>query len=164
MFIWVEQFLQDLRFGLRSLAKSPAFAAIAAGSLALGIGASTAMYSVIYAVILDPFPYKDVDALMSIRLYEPDRQGAQTYYSVDQYVEIASRNHIFDGVIASTISDVTWTGSGEPQRLRGNHCSMNTFDVMGVPPLLGRTTTAEDAREGAPPVAEIGRASCRERV
>src|SRR4029078_13010187 len=71
-------------------------------------------------------------------------------------LEIAERNTVFEGVIASTISDVLWTGDGEPQRLRRNHGSFNTFDVMGVPPLLGRTPTADDARQGAEPVVVLG--------
>src|SRR4029077_17748859 len=66
------------------------------------------------------------------------------------------RNTVFTGVIASTWSDVAWTGQGEPQRLRGNHCTMNTFDVMGVPALVGRTTTAQDSAEGAEPVTVLG--------
>ena len=65
-FAWIGQFARDLRFGVRSLAQVRGFSAIAIGSLALGIGGSTAMYSVIYAVILDPFPYQDPDRLMSV--------------------------------------------------------------------------------------------------
>ena len=84
------------------------------------------------------------------------RGGNGSYYSIDQFLDIAERNPVFEGVIASTWSDVTWTGGGEPQRLRGNHCTMNTFDVMGVPPLIGRTTAASDAVEGAEPVAVLG--------
>jgi predicted permease len=148
--------LQDFRFGLRTLLKYPAFTAIAVGSLALGIGATTAMYSVIHAVILDPFPYQDVDSLASILVTEADQRGRRTSYTVDQYLEFAERATIFDGVIASTISDVTWTGEGEPQRLRGNHCSMDTFRVMGVPPLYGRVLTASDAAPNAEPVAILG--------
>ena len=70
MFTWLEQFLRDVRFGLRNLAKSPGFTAIAVLSLALGIMATTAIYSVIHAVVLDPFPYKDVDKLMSVRVWD----------------------------------------------------------------------------------------------
>lgn len=153
MLLWLGQLVQDLRYALRRLASDPAFAAIAIGSLALGIGASTAMYSVIYAVILDPFPYKNVDELMSIQVGRPDHQT--TYYTVDQYLEFAERSTIFSGVIASTVSDVTWTGNGEPQRLRGNYCSIATFDVMGVPPLAGRATLPSDALPGAEPVAVL---------
>ena len=151
----LEQFLADLRFGLRNLAKTRSFTAIAIGSLALGIGGSTAMYSVIYAVILDPFPYKDAGRLMSVTV-QGQRGGNGSYYPIDQFLDIAEKNTVFSGVIASTWSDVTWTGQGEPQRLRGNHCTMNTFDVMGVPALIGRTTTAQDEAEGAEPVTVLG--------
>jgi putative ABC transport system permease protein len=152
---FVEQFLADIRFGVRNLAKTRSFTAIAIGSLALGIGGSTVMYSVIYAVILDPFPYKDPARLMSVSV-QGQRGGNFSYYPIDQFLDIAERNTVFDGVIASTWSDVTWTGEGEPRRLRGNHCTMNTFDVMGVPPLIGRTTLPSDAAEGAEPVTVLG--------
>jgi len=153
---WIEQGLQDLRFGLRSLARTPGFALLAILSLALGIMATTAMYSVVRAVVLDPFPYKDVDNLMSIRVADPGGRGGRTYYSTDQYLEFAGRATIFDGVVASTISDVVWTGAGDPQRLRGNHITTNTFDVMGVPPLLGRAVRPSDGEHGAPSVVVLG--------
>src|ERR1700680_1747672 len=155
-FLWLEQLLNDVRFGIRNLAKNPGFAIIAAGSLALGIGASAAMYSVIYAVILDPFPYKDVDHLASIALPSPDAPHRGGYYLVDQYLEFAERSTIFEGVIASTVSDVVWTGAGQPARLRGNYCSMNTFSVMGVPPLIGRAVLATDTAPSAEPIAILG--------
>jgi predicted permease len=149
-------FLRDIQFGLRNLAKSPGFAATAILSLAIGIMATTAIYSVLRAVVLDPFPYKDVDNLMSVRVSSPVQRGSRLGYSVDQYLEIAERNTIFEGTIASTISDVLWTGEGDPQRLRGNHGPFNTFEVMGVPPLIGRTPGPDDARPGAEPVVVLG--------
>jgi predicted permease len=156
MFSWPAQFLRDIRFGIRHLAKSPGFSLIAILSLALGIMATTAIYSVIHAVILDPFPYKDVDNLMSVKVWDPGQRGYRTGYSTDQFLEIAERNRIFEGVIASTVSDVLWTEGGEPQRLRGNYGTFNTFQVMGVPPLLGRTIMPEDARSDATPVVVLG--------
>ena len=93
---------------------------------------------------------------MSVRVSSPVQRGSRTGYSTDQFLEIAERSTIFEGVIASTISDVLWTGAGDPQRLRGNHGTFNTFDVMGVPPLLGRTPAAADARPGAEPVVVLG--------
>ena len=155
MIHWLDQVAQDLRYGARTLLRAPGFALLAVLSLALGIMATTAMYSVVRAVVLDPFPYKDVDNLMSIRVSAPDR-GARTYYTPDQYLEFARRATIFDGVIASTISDVVWTSAGDPQRLRGNHVTTNTFDVMGVPALLGRTATPSDGDPGAAPVVVLG--------
>jgi putative ABC transport system permease protein len=156
MLAWLGESLRDLRFGVRHLLKNAGFTSIAVLSLALGIMATTAIYSVLYAVVLDPFPYKDVDNLMSVRVWDPGQRGFRVYYSTDQFLEIAERNSIFEGVIASTISDVLWTGSGEPQRLRGNYGTYNTFQVMGVPPLLGRTITPEDNRPEATPVAVLG--------
>jgi putative ABC transport system permease protein len=156
MTTWFDQLWRDLRFGVRSLRRSRAITAIAIGSLALGIGGSTAMYSVIYGVILNPFPYKDVDHLVSVQVQDPGHGSNWSYYTIDQFLEIAGRNSVFAGTIASTWSDVTWTGDGDPQRLRGNHCTMNTFDVMGVAPLIGRTTAPSDAIEGAEPVTILG--------
>ena len=153
---WFESSLQDIRFGLRTLGRNPGFTAIAACSLALGIMAASAMYSVIYACIIDPFPYKDVSTLMSPMVSEPNQRFGRTYYTTDEYIEIAERNTIFSGVMGSTISDVNWTGAGEPQRLRGNYCTTNTFEIMGVPPLLGRTIHPSDGAPGAPAVAVLG--------
>ena len=156
VFAFFEDLARDIRFGMRSLRKSPGLAVMTAGSLALGVGATTAMYSVIYAVLLDPFPYKDVAHLVSPMVREPGRRGYRTYYTIDQYLEIARRSTIFDGLTFSTWDDTLWTGNGEPQRLRGNHVTMNGFAVMGVPPLLGRVTTSADAAPGAEPVAVLG--------
>ncbi len=152
----LSQILSDIRFGLRNLVRSRGVTALAILSLALGIGAATAMYSVIYAVILDPFPYKDIDNLTSIRTWDPARRGGRTYYKVDQYLDFAERSTIFEGVIASTISDVIWTGDAEPQRLRGNHGPFHTFEVMGVPALVGRYYTPADKAPGQDPVVVLG--------
>ncbi|HMB29603.1 MAG TPA: ABC transporter permease, partial [Blastocatellia bacterium] len=156
MLTWLAEFLRDIRFGVRHLARSPGFTSIAVLSLALGIMATTAIYSVIHAVVLDPFPYKDVDNLMSVKVWDPGQRGYRLGYSTDQFLEIAERNTIFEGVIASTISDVLWTDGGEPQRLRGNYGTFNTFQVMGVPPLIGRATAPDDARPDAAPVVVLG--------
>jgi putative ABC transport system permease protein len=156
MLTWLEQLAGDIRYGVRGLARTPGFTTLALLSLALGIMAVTAIYSVLYAVVLDPFPYKNVANLTSVRVSNPAQRGGRTGYSTDQFLEIAERSTIFEGVIASTISDVLWTGNGDPQRLRGNHGTFNTFDVMGVPPILGRTPAAADARPGAEPVAVLG--------
>ena len=142
---WQETVIQDLRYGIRELGRNKGFTATAVLSLAMGIMASTAMYSVIYGVILEPFPYKDVDNLVSIAIRNPEQRGWRSSYSVDEYAELVRRSTIFEGVAASTISDVLWISNGEPLRLRGNHISNNGFDVMGVPALFGRTVTGTEA-------------------
>src|SRR5262249_15832125 len=93
---WLAHAVQDFRFGVRMLCKSPGFTALAVVTLALGIMATTAMYSVIYAVVLDPFPYKEVDRLMSVKVWDPAQRGYRTGYSTDQFLEIAEKNTIFE--------------------------------------------------------------------
>src|SRR5438034_6854003 len=100
---WLEPFRHDVRFGCRNLAKTPGFTALAVVSLALGIMATTAIYSVVHAVVLDPFPYKDVDRLTSVRVRNLRSRGGRTGYTTDQFLEIERRAAIFEGVIASTI-------------------------------------------------------------
>ena len=152
----LDHLLKDLSYGFRNLRKNPGFAIVAVLSLALGIMASTAMYSVLHAVVLDPFPYKDVKTLMSVQVYTPNQPGGRTGYTTDQFLEIADRNTIFEATIASTISDVLWTGGGEPQRLRGNYITTRTFETMGVPTLIGRTLTDGDYQPGSPPACVLG--------
>ncbi len=146
----------DFRYAFRSLKNNPGFTAVALLSLALGIMATTAMYSVLYAVVIDPFPYKDVDTLMSVKVQDQRSRGYRLYYTPDEYLEIAERSAIFNGVIASTISDVRWTGRGSPLRLRGNYATTNTFLVLGVPPLLGRAIVPSDGASDAPAVVVLG--------
>src|SRR2546429_3090245 len=121
----IQSFLQDFRYGVRILRKSPGFSAIAILSLALGIMAATAMYSVIYGVVLEPFPYRDVDNLVSIVLRAPNQRGFGGSYTPGDYAELSRRATVFEGIAGSTISDVLWTSGGEPRRLRGNHISNN---------------------------------------
>jgi putative ABC transport system permease protein len=147
---------RDLKFAIRYLRGNAAVTFAAVLSLALGMMATTAIYSVVHAVVLDPFPYRDIDSLTSVRISVPGQAGGRTGYTTDQFVEIADRATIFDGVIASTISDVLWTDGVEPQRLRGNYGTPNTFHVMGVPPLAGRVFGPEDVVAGRPPVVVLG--------
>jgi putative ABC transport system permease protein len=153
---WFEQFLQDVRFGVRSLSASPGFSASAILSLALGIGASTAIFSVIHGVIIDPFPYSHPETLLSFYATVPGKSIYYSPFTPDGYVEVQERTHAFSDLIASSISDVSWTGAGEPQRLRGNICTFNTFEVMGVKPLIGRAITISDGKPEAEPVTLLG--------
>ncbi|HEX7034234.1 MAG TPA: ABC transporter permease [Pseudomonadales bacterium] len=148
--------LADLRYAGRMLRGSPGFAAVAVLSLALGIGATTIIFSVVHAVVLDPFPYKDPDTLMSVIARGPGNHVLGAYYRTDDFIEISERTRVFENVLASTISDVTWTGGGDPERLRGNFVTTNTFEVMGVPPLIGRAIGPADGEPSAPPVVVLG--------
>src|SRR5205814_3935607 len=88
---WKPCVMNDLKFAFRQLSKNPGVTAIAVATLALGIMAATAMYSVVHAVLLDPFPYRDVDNLMSVKVWAPGERGYRTGYSTDQFIEIAER-------------------------------------------------------------------------
>jgi predicted permease len=156
LFAWAEGLLQDFRFGARNLARAPGFAASTVLSLALGIGATTAIFSVVYGVILDPFPYSHPETLFSFYANEPDRNSRFYPYTPDHYLDLVESNRVFENVIASTISDVFWTGTGEPLRLRGNFVTVDTFQVMGVNPLLGRYIVPDDGKPNAAPVAVLG--------
>jgi putative ABC transport system permease protein len=137
--------LQDLRYAARQLRRNPGFALTAILTLALGIGASTAVFSVAYGVLIDPFPYKDVHTLVTPKLCSPEMdQCGWRSYTPQQFNEIVANTDIFSGVTASTISNVVLTGAAEPLRLRGNYITPNTFAVLGVRPILGRSTQEDD--------------------
>ena len=153
---WLEQLARDVRFGVRNLSKTPGFVASAIISLALGIGATTSLFSVIYGVILHPFPYAHPETLYSFYATVPGKHFAFTPSTPEGYLEIQRRVPAFSDLLASSISDVTWTAIGEPQRLRGNFCSTNTFRVMGVKPLLGRYILPRDGDADAQAVAVLG--------
>lgn len=152
---WGEQLWQDVRFGARNVAKAPGFAASAILSLALGIGASTAIFSVVYGVILDPFPYSHPEKLYSFYAKTADH-GRFYPYTPDHYLELTDQTRVFSNLISSTISDVFWTGVGDPLRLRGNFVTVNTFETMGVQPAAGRYILPRDGNVDALPVAVLG--------
>ncbi|HSZ17114.1 MAG TPA: ABC transporter permease [Terracidiphilus sp.] len=149
-----ETLFQDLRYAARQFRRNPGFAITAILTLALGIGASAAVFSVAYGVLIDPFPYKDVHTLATPKLCWPELgECGWRAYTPQQFNEIAQKTDIFNGVTASTVGMVEITGKFEPQRLRGNYITPNTFSVLGVQPILGRATTDNDVRSGHEEVA-----------
>ncbi|MEG9430843.1 ABC transporter permease [Terriglobus sp. ADX1] len=150
----VESLWADTVFALRQLWKSRGVTAIVVLTLALGVGAATAVFSVAYGVLVDPFPYKDVHTLATPKLCSP-RLGRCYWdtYTPSQFLELEQKTSIFSGVTASTVGNVTLTGAGEAQQIRGNYLTANTFDVLGVQPMLGRASTQQDVSPGHEEVA-----------
>jgi putative ABC transport system permease protein len=147
--------IADLRYALRQLRRAPGFAITAVLTLALGIGATTAVYSVAYGVLIDPFPYHDVETLATPSICMPDEPRCSwRVYTPAQYLEIA-RTDIFTGAAASGPRNVTVTSSGAPEQVRGNYISANTFTVLGVQPILGRASADVDVQPGHGDVALI---------
>ena len=154
-FVWLEQALQDIRLGLRRLRKSPGFTAIAILTLALGIGASTSIFSVVNTVLLGHLPYKDPGRLAMIWGTNLRRGIDKTPVSPGDFFEWKQRNAAFQDIAASYDSQMTLTGTGNPQFLFGYAFSANYFTILGVSPELGRTFTAGEDRPGGPRVVVL---------
>jgi len=139
---------QDLRYGVRMLRKNPGFTAVAVLTLALGIGANTAIFSVVNAVLLQPLPYAKADELVAI--YNSPGGDTRWPLSPPAYLNLKSRNRAFADVAA--LSNKGWpanlTGGGEPERLQGFQVSANLFSLLGVAPQQGRTFLNEEDRPG----------------
>ena len=132
-------FGQDIKYGIRMLLKSPGLSIVATIALALGIGANTAIFSVVNAVLLKPLPFPNSDALM--RVYEKDqRRGLlRGAYSYPNFFDLREQNHVFEHVAAYHDGDFIMTGRGEPVRISGGVVTADLFSVLGTAPVLGRT-------------------------
>jgi putative ABC transport system permease protein len=145
---------QDIRFALRNLRKSSSFAIIAAITLALGIGASTAIFSVIENVLMEPFPYTDAQRLVSVQIHdtEQNQPGGRAGYSGPEFLDYIAQNHVFDRVIANAGLDVLYRSGEGTERFDGNLITPGTFEFLGMPALLGRVAQPADYQPDAPPV------------
>ena len=145
---------QDIRYALRNLVKTPGFAAIAVLTLALGIGASTAIFSVIDNILMEPFPYPDAQRYFSVLIHDTERNGpgGRAGYSGQEYLDIVEQNHVFDRVIANDRTDVLYRSGEGTQRFNGNYVTPGTFEFLGMPALYGRVMQPADYEPGAPPV------------
>src|SRR5579875_1914768 len=165
---WLEELFQDLRFGLRQLRRNPGFTAVAIITLALGIGANTAIFSVVNAVVLRPLPYPHSDRLVWIAEYVPalKSEGA----SGGDYVDWKDQNHTLDQIAAYDTAyrgslreaapgpgsaDFNLTGRGTPARVHGAFVSASFFATLGVEPQLGRAFTENEDQPNGPHVAVL---------
>ena len=142
---------QDVRYGLRGLRKSAMFTAIAVLTIALGIGANTAIFSVVYSVLLNPLPYPEPERLVWWWEVQPELPTAP--FSAPDFLDYQSQQQTFEHVAAIRSLSFNLTGAGDAQRLRGNVVTPNFLGMLGVRPAMGRDFTAEDAVPGAPRVA-----------
>ena len=140
--------LQDIRYGLRMLAKNPGFTLVAVLALALGIGANTAIFSVVDAVILRPLPFSSPDRLIAV--WSENRQRGQSRQSASypDFADWRAQNHVFERVAAFHTSDFTLTGAGEPAHLFGAVVSADLFRLLGAAPNLGRDFLPEEDDPG----------------
>jgi putative ABC transport system permease protein len=145
---------QDIRYALRNLRKAPGFAVVAVITLALGIGASTAIFSVIDNILMEPFPYPDAQRYMSVQIHDTERSepGGRAGFIGPEFLDYVEQNHVFDGVIANDNTDVLYRAGEGTQRFDGNFVTPGTFEFLGMPAQLGRVMQPADYEPGAPPV------------
>ena len=144
---------QDLRYALRQLRKSPRFTVIAALTLALGIGASTAIFSVMNTVLLHPLPYRDPERLVLVAESLPAMSSDEVGVSASEYIDYRERNHSFSQVAAYESAGFNLTGEGRPLRVNAAAISASVFPLLGVSPELGHVFTNEDDRYSSQHVA-----------
>jgi putative ABC transport system permease protein len=148
----VDTTVTDVRHGIRRLRRSPVFAILGTLTLALGVGASTAIFSAIYPVLFQPLPYPDAGRLMMIW----DRQnGTRMNVTFGTYRELIERSRSFESLAVMRPGQVTLTGPAEPERVDGQYVTANYFRVLGVPPALGRDFQESDDRSNSPIVCII---------
>ena len=150
----METLLQDIRYGLRVLHKNPGFAAIAILTLALGIGANSALFSVVNGVLLNPMRYPEAERLVS--LYSKTQQFGQGSVSYLNFLDWQARNRSFSSMAGYRGDDFNLTGMGNPERLHGHMISAAFFATFGVNPEIGREFSPEEDRAGAGPVVLLG--------
>jgi putative ABC transport system permease protein len=137
---------QNMRFALRLLRKSPGFACVAVVIMALGIGANTAIFSVVQAVLLEPLPFADADRLVQIWHVPPQTSfPGMTWFSVSaaNFLDWQKQNHVFDQIALYGGAGYDITGSGKPQSIVAATVTSNFFSVLGVQPLHGRVFLPE---------------------
>lgn len=148
---FMETFWQDLRYSARILLKHPSFTLIAVLTLGLGIGANTAIFSIVNAVLLRPFPYHAPEQLVTLGEFVP--RGSVSY---PNFVDWRAQSTVFDSVSAVRSNEnYNFTGAGEPERLQGRLVSTGFFSLLGIKPLLGRDFVPEDDRPGANPTVVL---------
>jgi len=149
----MDTLIKDIRVGLRSLLKRPGFTLIAILTLALGIGASTAIFSVVDGVLLRPLPYPHAEQLVQLR--ELNEHGGRMAFAEPNFLDLRARNHVFAGVAQYTGSLTTVNGGSEPVRALTYAVSVDFFNVLGVTPIVGRVFTPDESRAGGVPVAVV---------
>ncbi len=145
--------VQDLRYGFRMLVKSPGFTVVAVVTLALGIGANTALFSVINGVLLSPLPFPQPDQLVTLHENKPNFEGGSISYP--NFRDWRKENHTFSSLALARTYAFSLTGIGEAEQVTGEFISSDFFAVLGVRPVIGRTFTEAEEPVGAGPVALI---------
>jgi predicted permease len=148
--------LQDIRYGLRGLAKSPGFTAVALLSLAIGISANTAIFSIVNTLLLRPLPYKGANRLVILWNRSPGLGITEDWFSTAQYFDIKTEHHGFEDVAIAIGGNENLTGDGKPERVGTIHVSSNLLPMLGVEPARGRLFVSSEDAKGSAGTAILG--------
>jgi putative ABC transport system permease protein len=155
----VRDFIQDIRYTLRLLGCAPAFTAIAVVTLALGIGANTAIFAVVNAVLLKPLPFEHADRLMLVHMTVPDRENPGVYresvWSYPKYRTFEGAQQVFEEIAFFAGRDIDVSGDGEPLRVRGEVVTERYPSVLGVAPIVGRALSHDEVHKAGAPAAAM---------
>lgn len=156
--IWLYSLFSDCRYSVRTLLKDRRVAVLAILALALGIGTSTVVFSVLYDGLLNPFPYKDANGISIFQIHDLERAGnrGRGAFSFAEFLDYREQNHVFTDMVGTAYTPVLYSSRGGVQQFEGAYVTTNTFPFLGVPPLLGRWITDDDAKPGAAPVFVMG--------
>jgi putative ABC transport system permease protein len=143
---YLSELRQDVRYALRGLGRAPGFAAVATLTLAIGIGATSTIFSVVHGVLLKPLPYRDPDRLYRVRTLYPD--GTAYALSAPDFMSVREQSRAFEQIEAYTTGTFTLLGAGEPKEIRGASVSPGLFALLGLPMTAGRAFVAEEHRPG----------------
>ena len=146
---WVDEFFQDIKYGVRTLGKNPGYAVLAILTLGLGIGANTAIFSVINGVLLKPLPYEHGDRLVLVRQSAPLSGQNTLGVAIAEYFDYRDQSDVFDGLVEYHQMNFDLLNRGEPDRVSTGVVSANFFDLLGIKPVIGRTFVASDDVVGA---------------
>jgi predicted permease len=155
--LWLEHLLKDARYGVASLRREPVFAIVAVSVLALGIGANTAMFSVVDGVLLRPLPFPEPDRI--VRVWEAPTSTTSNSMTTRNFLEVKRQSRAFDALSAESLSTATVPINGEPRRLNGRYVSWDHFAVFGIQPILGRSFRPDEDEPGAARVLILSHAA-----
>jgi putative ABC transport system permease protein len=152
----MQNLLQDLRYGFRTLLKNRSFTVIAVLALSLGIGANSAIFSVVNALVLKPLPFENLDRLVAVRSSLPNQGLKATGVSPADFSDWGAQNTVFQEIAAYRIRDITLTGTGDPELVRGSFVSAGFFSALDLNASRGRTILPDEDQPGRDQVAVLG--------
>ncbi|HEX8139998.1 MAG TPA: ABC transporter permease [Pyrinomonadaceae bacterium] len=152
--VWLEQLLQDIRYGLRSMRRAPSFTIVAVLTLGLGIGANTAIFSMVNAILLRQLPFRDPEQLVAVDSKRAD--PGKHPFTIPDFIDYRDQNQTLEQIAAFANWSASLTGSGEAERVQGMRISANAFRLLGVEALVGRALIPEDDTPGRQDVVVLG--------